>query len=134
MSSKNRPGQKTRGKPFGPDHRGKPGRRAGTRNMATIVKAFAEEMHEVTEDGRRVKRSSTELLIKALLAKAMQGNVAANRYLEGLRDKLSPPDTKAGFLVVPETSTQEEWIRTMEARNALSVEPELPEALLKRKT
>lgn len=108
------------GKPFGPRNRGKPGRRKGARNMATIVQAIASERHTLKENGQRQTFTTAELLLKALSAKAMEGDVSAHVHLERLYARFTPQIDNAGYLVVPETMTQEEWTRFIEASNQVT--------------
>lgn len=125
MTSKQSQNQgSTRGKPFGSDHRGKPGRAKGTKNMKTIVKAFAEETRTVSKNGTRVKRSNVELLIKALIARTIDGDVTAIKYLERLRAKLEPSEISYGYLVVPETMRHEQLVRYIEYHNARVEQPD----------
>lgn len=109
--------QRAAGKPFGPGNRGKPGRRKGARNMATLVQAIASERHTIKENGKTRTYTIAELLIKALLAKSMEGDVSAHTQLERLRGRFTPPSDNAGYLVVPEPMTTEQWIRHAEASN-----------------
>jgi len=108
------------GKPFGPRHRGKPGRRKGARNRATIVQAIASERHTLKENGQKRTFTTAELLIKALNAKAMEGDVSAHTHLERLRARFTPQIDNAGYLVVPATMSDEEWARFVEASNQVS--------------
>lgn len=108
------------GKPFGPRNRGKPGRRKGSRNRATIVQAIASERHTLKENGQKQTFTTAELLIKALNAKAMEGDVSAHTHLERLRARFTPQIDNAGYLVVPETMTQEQWTRFVEASNQVT--------------
>lgn len=105
------------GKPFGPRNRGKPGRRKGARNMATIVQTIASERHTLTENGKTLTYTTAELLIKALLAKSMEGDVVAHAYVERLRARLAPQTDNAGYLMVPTPMPAEQWIRHAKARN-----------------
>lgn len=105
------------GKPFGPRNRGKPGRRKGARNMATIVQAIASERHTLKENGKTRAYTTAELLIKALIAKSMDGDVAAHAYVERLRARFAPQAENAGYLLVPQPMTQEQWTRHVEASN-----------------
>ena len=118
-----------RGKPFGNSHRGKPGRTKGAKNMKTIVQAFADEFHTITENGKKVRLTSAQLVVKTLNAKAMEGDVGANVYLEWLRQKFAHNDSHAGVLVVPEVLSIEEWTRQAEIHFANVVQPDPPEDL-----
>lgn len=108
------------GKPFGPRNRGKPGRRKGARNIATIVQAIASERHTLKENGQKRTFTTAELLIKALLAKSMEGDVSAHSHLERLRARFTPHIDNAGYLVVPDPMTMEQWARYVEARNQVT--------------
>lgn len=117
MSSDDGSPRRPPGKPFGPSNRGKPGRRKGARNMATLVQTVASERHTLKENGQLRTFTTAELLIKALLAKAMEGDISAHSYLERLRARFTPQTDQAGYLVVPETMTQEQWTQQAEAHN-----------------
>ena len=114
------PPKRPAGKPFGPGNRGKPGRRKGSRNMATIVQAIASERHTLKENGQRQTFTTAELLIRALNAKAMEGDVSAHTHLERLRARFTPQTDNAGYLVVPEPMSAEQWARYAQARNQLT--------------
>ena len=118
-----------RGKPFGKAHRGKPGRQKGAKNIRTIVQTFAAERHTISENGKKVKLTSAQLVVKTLIAMAMEGDVGANVYLEQLRQKFAHKDTRAGVLVVPEVLSEEEWVRFLAIHNANVLQPDPPEDL-----
>lgn len=112
--------RRSTGKPFGPRNRGKPGRRKGSRNKATIVQAIASERHTLKENGQRQTFTTAELLLKALSAKAMEGDVSAHVHLERLYTRFMPQIDNAGYLVVPESMTAEQWARHAEACNQVT--------------
>lgn len=114
------PPRRSPGKPFGPRNRGKPGRRKGSRNKATIVQAIASERHTLKENGQRQTFTTAELLLKALSAKAMEGDVSAHVHLERLYARFTPQIDNAGYLVVPEPMTAEQWARHAEACNQVT--------------
>ena len=95
--------------------------------MKTFVKAFAEERHAITENGKKVKLTSAQLVVKTLLAKAMEGDVGANIYVEQLRHRFTQSKTAGGLLVVPEVLSEEEWDRWVKIHNANVVQPDPPE-------
>jgi hypothetical protein len=106
---------------FKPGQSGNPrGRPCGSKNRKTIVKQIANEMHAVTEDGRRRRRSTLELMLLALRNRAAEGNVRAIRALRRYLAKFEPQDTssKCGYLVVPAGLTEEEFIKEAEKANA----------------
>lgn len=114
------PPRRSPGKPFGPRNRGKPGRRKGSRNKATIVQAIASERHTLKENGQKQTFTTAELLVKALNAKAMEGDVRAHVHLERLYARFTPQTDNAGYLVVPEPMTAEHWARHAEACNQVT--------------
>jgi hypothetical protein len=106
---------------FKPGHSGNPrGRPRGSKNRKTIVKRIANEMHAVTEDGRRRRRSTLELMLLALRNRAAEGNFRAFRAFKKYLTKFEPQDTpsKLGFLVVPAGLTEEEFIKEAEKSNS----------------
>ena len=103
-----RPPKQTRFKPGQSGNRG--GRPRGARGLKKIVQEIAFETHVVTEDGRRTRRSTIELVAMALRRHAMSGNIrairAAHDYLQ--RFGIKEPDKRGGFLVVNEPPRTEE--------------------------
>jgi hypothetical protein len=105
--------------------RGRRGRAKGTRNIKTIVHEIASERHAVQEQGRLVRLTTVELLIRKLNGMAMSGNVRAAKYLDRLRGPIeSPLGQGGGLLVVPEAQPPAEWIRQQHALNMLRTRPE----------
>ncbi len=96
------------------------GRPRGSKNCKTIVKEIMNEMHAVTEDGQRRRRSKLELILLALRNLAAAGNVRAFRAWMKYQAKYGPQDTHSdrGYLVVPATLTPEEAIAEGEKANA----------------
>ena len=96
------------------------GRPHGSKNHKTIVKRIANEMHAVTEDGRRRRRSTLELMLLALRNRAAEGNVPAFRALRKYLARFGPQDTPSngGYLVVPAPVTPEEFAMEAEKANA----------------
>ncbi len=78
------------------------------------------EMHTVTEDGRRRRRSTLELMLLALRNLTAAGHVRAFRASMKFLAKYEPQDTLSdlGYLVVPPTLTPEEAIAEGEKANA----------------
>lgn len=76
-------------------------------------------MHAVTEDGRRRRRSTLELMLLALRNRAAEGDVRAFRAFKKFLAKYEPQEThsRSGVLVVPAEMTQEEWIAEQQERN-----------------
>ncbi len=79
------------------------GRPRGSKNRKTIVREIANEMHTVTEDGRRRQRSTLELILLTLRNLMAEGNVRAFRAYNKTLAKYEPQNTrrKYGYLVVP---------------------------------
>ncbi len=71
----------------------------------TIVQKVANEKHKVTEDGKKRRRTTVELVFLILQRKAVGGDLSATCYLNGLRDKFSPTEANNkghGCLLLPE--------------------------------
>ena len=85
------------------------GRPRGSKNRKTIVREIANEMHAVTEDGQRRRRSTLEWTLVALRNRAVGGNVRAFRAYMKYLEKFEPQSTrlKGGFLLVPAGLTPE---------------------------
>ncbi len=77
------------------------------------------EMHTVTEDGRRRRRSTIELMLLALRNLTAAGNEPAFRAYKKFLAKYEPQGTHSnrGYLVVPATLTPEEAIAEGEKAN-----------------
>ena len=110
---------------FGPDHTGNPrGRPKGTRNTKTIVQQIAREKHRVKEGGRPRQITTVELLVRRLLAKAMAGDIKAEKYLERVRDRVAPANDETGYILAPEDMSAEDWIERQERLNQLRTAPQ----------
>ncbi len=96
------------------------GRPKGSKNCKTIVRTIMNEMHTVTEDGRRRRRSTIELMLIAFRNRAGEGNVQAFRALKKFLTKYEPQESNSrlGCLVVPAPITVEEAIARNEKLNA----------------
>ncbi len=96
------------------------GRPKGSKNRKTIVKAVANEMHSVLENGKHRKRSTLDLVLLRLRNMALkEGNDRAFEELHRLIKAYQPQETNddAGYLVVPAEMTQKEWIARQEELN-----------------
>ncbi len=96
------------------------GRPKGAKNRKTIVEAVANEMHSVTESGKRRRRSTLELVLLRLRNMALEDkNVRAFKELHRLIKVYQPQEARVrgGCLVVPAVLTPEEWIADMEKKN-----------------
>ncbi len=96
------------------------GRPRGSKNRKTIVRKIMNEMHVVTEDGQRRRRSTIELMLLALRNLTAAGNEPAFRAYKKFLAKYEPQGTHSnfGYLVVPATLTPEEAIAEGEKANA----------------
>ncbi len=96
---------------------GRRGRPKGARNTSSILKQVLDEKHLVTDqDGKRERRTAMELLLEQLRNEAIGGNQPAFKLMEQLLNAGGAGAVVAGYLVVPETLTLEEWVRQEDAR------------------
>ena len=95
------------------------GRPKGSKNHKTIVRTIMNEMHTVTEDGRRQRRSKIELMLLALRNRAVEDNPRAFREYRKFSAKYEPQasNSKLGYLVVPAPITIEDAIARNEKLN-----------------
>ncbi len=96
------------------------GRPEGSKNRKTIVKVFANEMYSVTENGKRRRLSTHDLVLLSLRNLALENkNVRAfeefHRFIKIHQPQAS--NDVVGYLVVPAEMTQEEWIAEQEELN-----------------
>jgi hypothetical protein len=102
------------------------GRPAGSKNRKTIIRQVAQQKHSVTEDGKKVQRTTLELVSMQLRNTALLGeNKQAVTEFHKWLDKCEPPspNPNAGVLVAPAQISAEEWIEQAERSNALKEEP-----------
>ncbi len=81
------------------------GRAKGAIGQKTIVQKVANEKRKITEDGKTSRRTTVDLVLLVLQKKALEGDLAATRYLNDLRDKFSPTEANNkgyGCLLLPE--------------------------------
>ena len=96
------------------------GRPKGSKNRKTIVKAVANEMHSVFENGKHRRRSTLDLVLLRLRNMALEDkNVRAFEELHRLFKAYQPQATNddAGYLVVPAEMSQEEWVAEQMEKN-----------------
>ena len=95
------------------------GRPKGSKNRKTIVRTIMNEMHTVTEDGRRRRRSTIALMLIAFRNRALEGNARAFREYRKCLAKYEPQasNSKLGCLVVPAPITVEQAIARNEKLN-----------------
>jgi hypothetical protein len=99
---------------FQPGRSGNPdGRPTGARGRAAIIARIAAETHPMTENGKRRRRSTVELVLLFLRNQAVTADGRAIRATEALRDRFGPqePRQEGGCLIVPECLSPEEWAR-----------------------
>jgi len=102
------------------------GRPPGSKNRKTIVKAVANEMHTVPENGKRRQRSMLELVLLRLRNMALEGkDPRAFDEIHRLTKAYEPQvaDGVGGYLVVPAAVTKEEAIAESMKRNATPKQP-----------
>lgn len=96
---------------------GRRGRPRGTRNTSSILKQVLHEKHAVTDqNGKRLRRTALELLLEQLRNKAIGGSQPAFRLMEQLLHADGAATVAAGYLVVPQKLTLEEWIKREAAK------------------
>ncbi len=96
------------------------GRPKGSKNRKTIVKAVANEMHSLIENGKHRRRSTLDLVLLRLRNMALEDkNVRAFEELHRLIKAYQPQETNddVGYLVVPAEMTQEEWVAEQKELN-----------------
>ncbi len=96
------------------------GRPKGSKNRKTIVKAVANEMHTVLENGKRRRRSTLELVLLRLRNMVLEDkNVRAFEELHRLTKAYQPQEAGDGLgcLVAPAEMTPEEWVAEQEELN-----------------
>ena len=103
------------------------GRPKGSRNRKTIVREVANEMHAVTENGHRCKRSTPKPVLTKLRNMAVDlKNISAFEEFDRLTKAYLPqaPSGKHGCLVVPAPLTEEEWLAKAEEANQTAKPPD----------
>ena len=100
------------------------GRPKGARKLRTLMHDLANEPVVINDaDGDRQVPMYMALLRK-LQYLAMAGDIEADKALDRFRPRVDPePTSKPGLLVVPQTLSQEEWIRRAKIENGLRSEP-----------
>lgn len=90
------------------------GRPRGSKNRKTIVRKIAGERHRVTENGRKVTRTTAELLLDRLRIMAIKGNPKAVKYFQILLKRHEPdvnPYEGCGFFFLTECANSvDEWV------------------------
>ncbi len=82
-----------------------PGRPRGSQNRKTMITRVANEKLEIEENGKRVKRSALDLVIRTVGQKAAQGDLRALRLareLFGVFGEEEPEPGTYGYLFLPE--------------------------------
>jgi hypothetical protein len=101
------------------------GRPKGAVSIERLTRNFALKTQTVAISGELKRLSRLEIAILKLKAVAATGKPAAAALLNQLRGVTVPKERErqGGFLMVPATLTQEEWIAKMRAVSKDSVEP-----------
>lgn len=91
---------------YKPGQSGNPrGRPKGSKGMKTIVQEIANEKRTVTEDGKKLRLTTAELIVKVLHRKSLAGDLPAKRSIDDLRERFSPLEANNqgyGCLLVPD--------------------------------
>lgn len=100
---------------FKPGRSGNPrGRPKGAKGTKATVKRVLMEKHLADPDGRGRPRQYTALELTVMLLKtlAASGDQRAFNALMVLDQRHAPPsgDERAGYVIVPERLTEEEWV------------------------
>ncbi len=101
------------------------GRPKGAKNRKTIVRAVANETHNLIENGTRRRLSTRNLVILRLRNLALEGNVRAFEEFHRLEKAYGAQDAddSTGYLVVPAPISAEEWIAEQEEQNKTRKRP-----------
>lgn len=103
---------------FPPGTSGNPkGRPRGSRNARTIVREIASENRKVRTEKGDERLTTFELVLLVIANKAMEGDARSVEFLDGYLERNGPPPRPdgAGYLIVPERPSEEEWARRVEA-------------------
>ena len=89
------------------------GRPKGAQGRASVARKVLWDQHIVSENNRRVTRTTIELVVLTLRQLAFAGNNRAFKVMQQLEADYDPqkPKTPAGLLVVPGRLTPESWER-----------------------
>ena len=93
------------------------------KNVKTILRALAHEKHTIREGDQTRTLTTVDLLFRMLAIKAMQGDIQANKFMDRFLDRQSPPSDNAGYLVVPEEMSLEEFAVRAHKLNSLAKPP-----------
>ncbi len=87
------------------------GRPRGARGNRAILERVAGDRHAVTIHGERQQLSTFQLVIRVVRDEAIKGNARAIRAMDDLETKYGAQEAPegVGFLIGPETLTDEEW-------------------------
>ena len=100
------------------------GRPQGSKNRKTTVKAVASEMHSVTENGKRRRLSTLDLVLLRLRNMALEGeNVRAFEEFHRLDKAYRPQEAgeRLGYIVMSARQTFEEAVAADEKANAEAI-------------
>jgi hypothetical protein len=115
-----RPGKPRSGAKKPAKRRGRP---KGAKNVKTILRALAHEKHTIREADETLTLTTVDLLFRMLAIKAMQGDIQANKFMDRFLERQSPPSDNAGYLVVPEDMSLEEFAVRADKLNSLAKPP-----------
>lgn len=95
------------------------GRPKGSKNRKTVLRNIMYETLVVTENGKRRRRTTLELLLVTLRNLSLKGNVRATRVFWKYLEKYAPQESHsgAGYIVVPAEMSPEEWTADQMEKN-----------------
>lgn len=91
--------------------------------MKTILRSLAHEKHTIREADETLTLTTVDLLFRMLAIKAMQGDIQANKFMDRFLERQSPPSDNAGYLVVPDDMSLEEFAVRADKLNSLAKPP-----------
>ena len=115
------------GTQFGRGQKRAAGRPKGAFGEKAITRKIASERHQVQHSGRQIELNTVELLLLSMRTLAMTGHLQAAKWLGEYRERQLPQESNVGFLVVPETMPDEQYIAQQMFLSRFRTNPELKE-------
>jgi hypothetical protein len=100
------------------------GRRKGSKNLKTDLREELAEGILVRDGGKARKLSKQRAMVKALMAKALGGNVNAINALIDLMERLIPPEPDNAPLDKDDMEVLEAYLARLQKRRKPDSEPE----------
>lgn len=106
------------------------GRRRGAKGRKAMVQKIAHEKRIVKLDGKTTNVTVVEALVLVAIARASKGDLRAYETVLDLQDKFADQTVSgAGYLLVPEPISPEQWIAEQMEANQHRQRPLLPHEL-----